>query len=1106
MDTRPETNQTPEEAYEPTRRMAPAEKRRSASLGRVDRYILLEHLGTGGFGAVYRGRDQVTEIEVALKLVPSYLSDSPDELENIRENFRLVAKLRHPNIANVQHLHTIEYVDPVAETAVGVAPGDCFIVMDYVRGQTVASYRRGCPDAKIPFDEALRIAAQVAEGLDFAHSQNVMHRDIKPGNVLVNPEGEVKILDFGIAAQIRASMVSMTGQSRDTSGTPPYMPPEQWTGRPQGARADQYGLAVLFYEMVSGQVPFASVFETNDHAVMYNVVRTQPPTPIDGLTRSQNRALAKALSKDPNDRHESCAAFIRALGGRKLLRECHAHALRAAGPDALGPATQPRRETTSPALWLVIAAILLGFAGWGGLAAYRHYLDMDARDAADAHTARVREFRRERVQTLLQALQRAREEGEVRAAAQTLRQLRRLDPGNPALTEPGASAGEELSLAEIIPIRSEAEMKWNRIDHIDRGQGLGEIIDRGKAVLAAANMLYEAKEYRQAMARYQQLIEDHRRLQELANRRREAARQSDAARGVRSKALQAQADQHAPELMRGARELNESGRSAFQRGEFEKADRLWTAAAAQYAKATAAAKGIVAEATTRQAYEKALENTDRQLLHKHGGETWAGIQDKEGEARRLADAGDWDRAAELWHKARTDLPLAVAEAKELQATPAELPADGGLPAALREARAARAIAEADAAKTNGDWQAVLHHANEALSYAPDSQAAKKRRREALDQILPRLKIVAVANGREIEGARVSVGDIAENATTPLTLQLEPGRKYPIAVRINPHRLEERYAPFETVFQAHETGLKTLRAELPKVPVPPDVVEIRDARYPPTAELSPGSQGAQERQRTAVEQEFYLPLEVRTVHAEIRMRLIPAGSFLRRNGSVQEGDEETAAAGPLDTTVKVDISQPFYVSKYEITRSQWAAVMGDPAEPAGGDDENLPITDITWQQAVEFCTRLCALQEVEDGTYRLLREDEWDYACRAGTENPWYTGETEDDARRAGWYEGNSDGALHPVGELLPNAWGLYDCHGNAWEWCLDPYVSATDERTAESPSTNDTSYRVIRGGGFDSDIDTSRVTHRAKHLMSKPRMNLGFRIMRVLEVKASAGK
>ena len=258
-----------------------------APLGRIDRYELLRELGGGGFGVVYLARDTVAGIEVAAKGLPPLVKNNAEEMERIRENFALVSKLHHPNIAAALHLHVAKdvwYADDRVRQALRVLSGDTLLVMTFAPGVTLNKWRRQFPEGRVPVPQALEVCRQIAAALDYAHREKVVHRDVKPSNVMVETRekvrgnreevigdrGEVRgnreevrgrtelcvrVLDFGLAAEIRSSMSRVSQEKGDTSGTRPYMAPEQWAGRRQDGRTDQYALAVLFYELVSGAVP-----------------------------------------------------------------------------------------------------------------------------------------------------------------------------------------------------------------------------------------------------------------------------------------------------------------------------------------------------------------------------------------------------------------------------------------------------------------------------------------------------------------------------------------------------------------------------------------------------------------------------------------------------------------------------------------------------------------------------------------------------------------------------------------------------------------------------------------------------------------------------------
>lgn len=171
----------------------------------------------------------------------------------------------------------VAYADEAVRRELRVESGDPVLVMSYAPGVPLSKWRRQFREGRVPAEKALELCKQIASALDFAHSERIVHRDVKPSNVMVETREDgtfrARILDFGLAAEIRSSMSRVSRESGDTSGTRPYMAPEQWTGRRQDGRTDQYALAAVFYELVSGEVPFAGVFETGDPAIMLAAVK-----------------------------------------------------------------------------------------------------------------------------------------------------------------------------------------------------------------------------------------------------------------------------------------------------------------------------------------------------------------------------------------------------------------------------------------------------------------------------------------------------------------------------------------------------------------------------------------------------------------------------------------------------------------------------------------------------------------------------------------------------------------------------------------------------------------------------------------------------------------
>jgi formylglycine-generating enzyme required for sulfatase activity len=229
--------------------------------------------------------------------------------------------------------------------------------------------------------------------------------------------------------------------------------------------------------------------------------------------------------------------------------------------------------------------------------------------------------------------------------------------------------------------------------------------------------------------------------------------------------------------------------------------------------------------------------------------------------------------------------------------------------------------------------------------------------------------------------------------------------------------------------------------------------------------------------------------IETVTNSIGMEFvsIPAGSFMM-------GTDENLAYAAKDETPrhKVTISQPFYLGKYEVTQKEWEAVMDD--NPCKLKGENNPVETVSYREVLRFIERL----NQKEGTdkYRLPTEAEWEYAARAGTTSAFFFGDDVGSLKRYAWYDRNSEGKTHPVGQKEPNPWGLYDMHGNVGEWVQDWYDKnyyaqslASDPR---GPSGG--SGRVVRGGGWDISDEYLRSAFRNYYSPELRNRSLGFRL------------
>ncbi len=265
----------------------------SSPIGSVlsGRYRLDSKLGSGGMSTVYLARDETLERPVAVKVMHAGISDQPDQLERFRREARAVAQLSHPNV--------------VAVIDAGEDQGHPYIVFEYVDGETLK--QRIDRLGRLPVDEAAAYAIEVGRGLAAAHARKLVHRDVKPQNVLIDAAGRAKVTDFGIALSLESDGLTKTGR---VLGTTDYVSPEQAMGQDVDARSDIYSLGILLYEMLTGRVPFEA--ETLVGVAMKHV---NEPMPDVQRARPEVSAvfasvIERATEKDPKKRYADMSALL----------------------------------------------------------------------------------------------------------------------------------------------------------------------------------------------------------------------------------------------------------------------------------------------------------------------------------------------------------------------------------------------------------------------------------------------------------------------------------------------------------------------------------------------------------------------------------------------------------------------------------------------------------------------------------------------------------------------------------------------------------------------------------------------------------------------------
>lgn len=257
-------------------------------------YEILEPLGEGGMASVYKAFQAGVDRQVALKVLPRQLATDPTFVARFRQEARALAQLQHPHIVPIHDF--------------GEEGGYTYLAMSYIEGGTLVSMMNGRP---LPLGVVRRIISQIGDALDYAHSTGLVHRDVKPSNILIDKRGNCLLTDFGISKLIASSSsITTTGS---TTGTPAYMSPEQGLGHKIDGRSDQYSLGVILYELVTGRPPYDA--DTPIAVVIKHIYDPlKPPRELNPeLPENVERVIIRALAKNPDERFATVGEMVRAL-------------------------------------------------------------------------------------------------------------------------------------------------------------------------------------------------------------------------------------------------------------------------------------------------------------------------------------------------------------------------------------------------------------------------------------------------------------------------------------------------------------------------------------------------------------------------------------------------------------------------------------------------------------------------------------------------------------------------------------------------------------------------------------------------------------------------
>ncbi len=908
---------------------------------------LLAKLGQGGMGAVYFGIHPRLHREVAVKVLPFELAErNPDTVQRFFREGQLAARVTSPHL--------------VAVLDVNEESGLFYIVMEYVNGKSGQGYLRqviGTGVMGLEEAVALDLCIAVCTGLAAAHAKGIIHRDVKPDNMMIPRDDQTneldihaaKLADLGLARSDALDRTPMT-QSGACMGTPGFAAPEQiGDAKTCSKPADVFSMGATLYALLTGRSPFAST-------VMFKILKAtidESHAPIGTVRTNISKPTAdlidRCLSKDPAQRYVDAAALLAALKiCRAELSEparvqlaiepvsellhakkvgCPVHDPKL--PISPSPRTLPQREPTTNApptkksrtgLWaaLLLLSAGVGVAGW-------HYAP----------------FLSPAKQT----------EGVTRSNAQK--------PSASPQTENGILLRENFENNNL----DNFGMRNKNAFSIVAQEGHGKVLQIGPAPH----------------------LDDPAWIEFPLNIERARGRLVEATVLARS----------TNPLMPGAAEF----------------EIHWVVPKDKLSGAPMPIKPGSGDWNTFRV---------RQFIPPQATAVFIRIARRELAEFLLID----------------DLKVDYGDLAEAAKTPAS---DAAHP------RDEKHVADFDIL---AEFKRKQH---DAAAKVEAEHRARELNGENAEQNPANDVELTLAQADELGLTAQQKSKLEEMAKGPMSVLIDEQKTkakefLPTTNNGGPDRVAQALLD-----HADELGLAAYQLTIEQEIVKGPISVLTDGQKALFDKLAPAQDN--------------LSLDVGN-GIKMDLVLIKPGTFeMGSPGGEKERSEN-------EKQHKVTISKAFYTAKFPVTQEQYEAVMHtNPSgftKAEGGGPEN-PVEKVSWNDAVEFCEKLSTALKTKLPSglkIQLPTEAQWEYACRAGTKTRFYTGDDEDDLVRAGWYTRNSDSKTHPVGKKTPNAYGLYDMHGNVYQWCQDAYKSDYETLPQKDPLNTQGADRVVRGGSW----------------------------------------
>ena len=916
-----------------------------------------------------------------------------------------------------------------------------FLIMEYVTGGTLLDR---CRKGPIELEEAVDLACQLCGGLTRAHDSGIVHRDIKPANILLTEDGIPKLSDFGLAkAESREQTMTMTGS---VLGTFDFMPPEQRQDTSLvDARSDLWSLAATLYQMVTGKSP--------------KIIR------FDSLPQSLTNVLGKALEEAKNDRYQSASELKDALkqslrGGPASNLELEVGTCPSCGTRNEGSRKFCRNTSCAASLRVTCLSCSAIIPIWEGVCGECGSIQTD-----------LLEQRRVEMGALRAEAETCVTEHEYARAIEIAREINNED--DPRLQQLKNWSAEFAGQVESVK-RAQIENTRNAIAEAlshekahDYRSGIQALNQIPPAVLAVTDVA----DVESAKVLLERLHEKHARAESLETEIKSKVRSRNLT------GLLVQVD-HLLELFPERSDLLKLQNQLQTRDAGVEKARLKTLAAAKKAMQQHDYAGVMSLVA-----KLAPEQIDTEL----------------DELRVLADALE-ARSTALIQQVRKSVEneqhdglLALTEEYlSLKPNDAEALKSRDYLLRLKESEQAEAAARL---ALQAEEQRKKRAAAEAL-------VTKKRSRDLhllVGFSIAAAFVVMLTVMFELRSQGIA-RDISENLSRgdyAAALALDPANEEALVMRRNSEALANalKSGDYQSALLIDPTDAQAL--SLKKAAVIAQALSEGDffsaLQVDPNNAQALSMKKSASVQRALADGDYFAALQIDPTNAEacaamlglppitnsigMELKWLPPGKFDMGRGIIY----------------KLTLTKAFMMGIHEVTQSQYELVMG--VNPSRFNGVNNPVEQVSWDDAVEFCRKLSALpaEKAAGRVYRLPTEAEWEYACRAGTTTDYSFG---DDQSELGQYAVYSRNVSHtePVGVKEPNAWGLYDMHGNVGEWCADWYGSLRGGSVTDPRGARGGSERVTRGGSWLSGAWYCQSALRSWEVPSERTDHNGFRV------------